>query len=337
MFNERTIELSQSFEFPTNYFLYGTSSSKSKNIASHENQLSTLNVRSKIKAAYYKLVWAIDQQQIEQENLALAEEFTNKAEIRLNVGEGTHLESLTAKVEYTEALNNLEKQKNLVLEANAELNYTLGNSQRVITVYKPTDSLNYEELGIDVQNLIDNSSTNNPEILISELSADKASVDKTLAWSGLLPSFRLAYAKQTLEGNNNYYGASFGISIPVWFLFEQRGKIQEASAQANISEYELEQTRSRVLVKIRKAYTQFTNEQKQVRLYRLNLLPQSEEIYSTAYKSYEAGEITYIEFLQAKQILTNTKSNYLQSLLNYNLAIIDLELAAGYELKEWSN
>lgn len=335
-FNERTIEISQSFEFPTNYFLYGSKYSNNEESVKKENLLSILNVTYKIKSAYHKLIWALDQQKIEHDNLSLAEEFLQKAGIRFNVGEGTNLELLTAKVQYTEALNNIEKQKNQILLANAELNFAIGNPQDRLANYKPTGNLDFVEFEIDEQKLVNDSFEKNPEILISSLSVERASIEKSLAWSSLLPNLNLSYLKQTLEGNINYYGASFGISIPVWFLFDQRGKIQEASAGFNISESELEQTRNRILLNIKQAYTQFFNEQKQVQLYRLNLLPQAEEVYTTANKSYEAGEITYIEFLQAKQLLTNSKSNYLKSLLDYHLAILELELAAGFDIKEWS-
>jgi len=59
-----------------------------------------------------------------------------KSEIRQNVGEGTNIERLTAKVQFSEAQNNLEIAKNELKTAFAELNYTLGYSkQTVIQLY----------------------------------------------------------------------------------------------------------------------------------------------------------------------------------------------------------
>lgn len=257
-----------------------------------------------------------------------------KAEIRYNVGEGTNLELLTAKVQYTESLNNVARQKNEVIQANTELNFVLGNDQTGSRIYNPAGKLEYTELNYDETDLINNSFNNNAEIKIGELTVSKSSTENSLAWSGLLPGFNLAYSKQTLEGNDNYYGASFGISVPLWFLFDQRGRIQETSANESIAEYELQLIRNKVRVQIIKAYTRFKNQQKQMQMYKTDLLPLSDEVYSTALKSYEAGEITYLEFLQAKQILINSKSNYLKTLLDYNLSIVDLETAAGFELNK---
>lgn len=333
-FTERAIEVSQSFDFPTNYFLQGSLYSNEKEITQYEYNLIRLDVTGRIKTAYYNLVWAKEQLKIEEENLTLTEDFLKKAEIRYNVGEGTNLELLTAKVQYTESLNSVARQKNDLLQANAELNFILGKDQTQKYQYTPVDALEYEELNYDETGLINKAFTNNAKIKISELTVSKSSTENTLAWSSLLPGFNLAYSKQTLEGKDNYYGASFGVSVPLWFMFDQRGKIQETSANESIAEYELQLTQHKVRLRINKAYTQFNNQQKQVQLYKTDLLPQSEEVYYAASKSYEAGEITYLEFLQAKQILINSKSNYLKTLLDYNLSLIELETAAGFELKK---
>lgn len=333
-FTERAIEVSQSFDFPTNYFLQGALYSKEKEITQYEHNLIRLDVTGRIKTAYYNLVWAKEQLKIEEENLALTEDFMKKAEIRYNVGEGTNLELLTAKVQYTESLNSVARQKNEVLQTNAELNFILGQNQFEIYDYNPVDDLKYEELNYDEVSLVNKSLNDNAEIKIGELTVSKSSTENSLAWTSLLPGFNLAYSKQTLEGNDNYYGASFGVSVPLWFMFDQRGKIQETSANESIAEYELQLTKSKVRLRINKAYTQFNNQKKQVQLYKTDLLPQAEEVYYTASKSYEAGEITYLEFLQAKQILINSKSNYLKTLLDYNLSLIELETAAGFELNK---
>ena len=80
------------------------------------------------------------------------------------------------------------------------------------------------------------------------------------------------------------------------------------------------------------AFTDHENNLKQVKLYVSDILPQAEEIYRTAIKSYEAGEITYIEFLQAKQTLINSRNNYINILFNYNRSIFTIEEIVGKSL-----
>jgi cobalt-zinc-cadmium resistance protein CzcA len=96
-YGEKTVEISQSVEFPTNYFLRGSKYSKEIDIAKNELALAKLCVVSTVKKSYFKVLALQEQVQIAQENLAIAQDFVKKAGVRYAVGEGTNLERLTAK------------------------------------------------------------------------------------------------------------------------------------------------------------------------------------------------------------------------------------------------
>jgi outer membrane protein TolC len=148
----------------------------------------------------------------------------------------------------------------------------------------------------------------------------------------LLPDFNISYFKQTRDGDNGFYGASFGISVPLWFLFENRGRIQEAAAIVNIAESELQLLKNEVYLRLRSAFNDYENDLRQVNLYISDILPQAEEVYRTATASYDAGDITYIEFLQARQTLISANSNYVNVLFNYYRSIFTLEETIGQRL-----
>ncbi len=82
----------------------------------------------------------------------------------------------------------------------------------------------------------------------------------------------------------------------------------------------------------RKAYINLKNSEKQILLFSNTLIPESEEIFRVANASYRIGEITYIEFLQAKQTLITTKESYISALRDYNLNLIELEKSIGRKL-----
>lgn len=329
-YSEKTLAVSQSFEFPSNYFLKGSKYNKEEEIAVYKLNLTERSVINQVKTSYYKVLAKQYQVKSAEENLLISEDFFKKAEIRQNVGEGTNLERLTAKVQYTEAQNNLEVAKNELTTAFAELNYSLGyGKQSYEANYDLTDTLVFVEHKISIEQIYKSLEETNPQIKIAELKYGIASVEKGLAWSSILPNINLAYFKQARDGNNGFYGASFGISVPLWFMFDQRGKIQEATANQSISESELQLTKNEIALKIKSAFTDHENNIKQVKLYVNEIVPQAEEIYRTAIKSYDAGEITYIEFLQAKQTLINAKNNYINVLYNYNRSIFTLEEIVG--------
>ncbi|HZW39048.1 MAG TPA: TolC family protein [Ignavibacteriaceae bacterium] len=335
--SERTIEISQSFEFPSNYFLKGNKLNKEEDITYYKLKQTENSIISKILSAYSNVLAKKEQLKIAEENLSVAEEFSRKAEIKYNVGEGTNIEKLTAKVQYTEALNNVEILKNDLKSTYAELNYSLGSNNND-EIYKLNDSLFFN--GGDTltfEKYFELASLLNLDIKIAEIQVNSSSIDKSLAWSSLLPSLNLSYYKQSRDGNNGFYGAGFGISIPLWFMFENKGLIQEASAEEEIAKSELQIIKNEVYLKLKKAFNEHQNNIKQVRLYQTNILPQADEIFRSASASYDAGEISYLEFLQARQTFINAKSNYINILLNNVLSNLELINITGLEMTQLFN
>jgi outer membrane protein TolC len=333
-YGEKTVGVGQPVEFPSNYFLRGSKYSIEKDIAINEFSLVQHRVVSSVKKSYFNVLALQEQVKIAQENLAIARNFVQKAEIRYSVGEGTNLEKLTAKVTYTEALNNVEIRQNHLISAFAELNYALGYGKGESKSYQLTDSLTFFPFGFLPDQLLNDAIAANPQLKINKLRVDSYSAEKALAWSSLLPNFNLScFSKQVREDAKEYYGASLGISIPLWFMLDQRGRIQEATANASAAIAEMRSANNAVYTQTQAAFAEFKHEEKQVQLYVQNLLPQAEEIFRTAASSYEAGEITYIEFLQAQQTLINSKGNYANALLSYNLSIVAIEETIGKTIK----
>ena len=332
-YGERTIGISQSIDFPTTYVHRNTKFSIEKNIAVHERAQYEREVIATVKKAYFTMLAVQAQTKLAQENCAIAEEFFKKAEIRHSVGEGSNLEKLTAKATYSEAQNAVELQNNYLVSACADLNVALGYGKEDSKAFRLTDTLSFYAFDVSLGELIDDADTTNPLLQISKLRVDSYAAEKSLAWSALLPNFNVGYFnKKVRDDATSYYGASFGMSIPLWFMLDQRGKIKEASANMTTAKNELQTAHNEVYAKIQTAFAEFLYEKKQIELYEKDLLPQATEIFATADKSYRAGEITYIEFLLAQQTLRQSRGNYVTALLAYNLSIVALEEALGKSL-----
>ncbi|MBE0538096.1 MAG: TolC family protein [Ignavibacterium sp.] len=337
-YSERTFAISQSIEFPTNYFLKGNKYSKEEEIAFEQYLLKKYELVKQIKSAYYKVLADQSIVKYSEENLIISDDFYKKAQIRYNVGEGTNLEELTAKVQLSEAKNKLEIAKNNLNTSLAELNYVLGyGNQNKTSSILLTDSLIYTEHNLSLETAYQTAEETNPQIKKAELNNGIAGVEKTLAWSSLLPNINFAYFKQSRDGDNGFYGASFGVSVPLWFIMDQRGAIQEASANESISEAFLRQTKNEIKLKLKNAYTSYINNQQQIKTYNDDILPQTEEVYRTAIKSYDAGELSYLEYMQVKQLVINARENYITALFNYNNSLFVLEEIIGKNIYELEN
>ncbi|MBK8943642.1 MAG: TolC family protein [Ignavibacteriae bacterium] len=336
-YSEKTFSILQTFEFPTNYFLKGNKLSNEKVIANYQHIQKERQIIAEVKTAYYNVLTKQELIKYAKENLSISEDFYNKAKIRYNVGEGTNIELLTAKVQLSEANNKLNISENEFRISLTELNFLLGNESTKHNNYILTDTLEFKLFNLNLDDIYSLSSNSNPSIKIAELNIDISSVERTIAWSSLLPNFNLAYFRQDLDGNGGFYGASFGIEIPLWFLFEQRGNIKEANAKHLISDALYIQTKNEISLIAKNAYMFFLAASQQLSTYTNDILPQAEEVYRAGKNSYDVGELTYLEYLQVKQLLNSAKENYIVALFNYNKSIASLEEILGKNINELEN
>jgi outer membrane protein TolC len=334
-YGERYVGISQTFDFPTTIALRGTSLASEADATGADFLTTSLSITMQVKLAYYGVLAKQQQLILAEENLSIADDFARKAEIRYNVGEGTHLEQLTARVQRTQARNAADVAGNELHLATAELNFVLGRGkEHVNQELALTDSLVYRPRSFLLESLLEQAQQFNPGLQSARFKLGAASVNRTIAWSSILPSFTLSYARQVQGSNASLYGVSLGISLPIWFLLDQRGQVEEAAATFGMAQSDLLSKGNFVSLDVQNAFREFTNDERQVQLYNSDLLPQADEVYRAAAMSYQAGEITYIEYLQARQTLVSARSTYIDALYHYNTAIARLENAVGKSLTE---
>jgi len=332
-YEERSLELNQSIEFPLKTVYKGEQLSSAVDIVKAENEVASLNILTEIRKAYIVLLEKQALIKIAEENLAVAEEFKSKSAIRFNVGEATNLEKLTADVQYAQAVNNLDVLKNQYKIALTDLLYSAGIKTGYEN-YNPvlTDSLTYVPFTGRIESVIQKTISTNPSLYLYELKKSDSHIGRKLAVSSYLPDFTVGYKSQSINGVNDYYGINLGISVPLWFLFDQKGKVREADAEIKISENEYDETRLSIISSAKKSFINLKNSEKQITLYRNTLIPESEEIFRVASAGYRVGDITYLEFLQAKQTMITAKEGYISSLKEYNLNLTELEKSIGRKL-----
>ncbi len=103
--------------------------------------------------------------ELAEENLAIADDFARKAEIRYNVGEATNLERLTAAVQRTQARNALEVAQNDLKVSLGELYYALGRTkEEQLNKIILTDSLVYQPITETLEQLTERAFAVNPQL-----------------------------------------------------------------------------------------------------------------------------------------------------------------------------
>ena len=334
-FGERVLGVSQSFDFPTTTVLRGSALTAEIRASEADSRSVAFAIRMQVTDAYYGVLAKQQRLTLAEENLRIAVDFEQKATIRHAVGEGTNLEQLTARVQKTQAQSELETSHNELGKAVNELHFALGRgTHQPDKEFLLLDSLVYQSQAYEIDSMLAHAHRSNSQLQAASFRLAVAADNRGIAWSSLLPSFNASYARYRFAEGTTAYGVALGISVPVWFLFDHRGQIQEATAMYSKAEAELTARRNLVDAQVRNAVLDFRNADRQVRLYQEELLPQVEEIHRVAVSSYQAGESGYLEYLQARQTLVSVRASAINTLYAYHSAVARLEYAIGTPINE---
>jgi outer membrane protein, heavy metal efflux system len=323
---ERTIALSQTIEFPAAYPLRGMQQSA----LLREGESSLVSTRSaiatEVKVLYATVQALLLQRDLALENRALAEDFSKKTRVRADLGEGTELEALTARMLAMQSENGVENAMMDLSAARGALLTALGVpvSDRD-AAFSLSDTMAYAPFPLRHAEVVDRVVQGAATIRAAESRASAASTALALAWTSLLPSFTATYAWQRQDGIPNLHGFAFGVSLPLWFAFDQRGQIEEAQAGRLAAAHEVDAVRNSVARDAAASLLELKKSERQVLLYRSDILPQALRVYSVAAASWEAGEISSLELLQARQALSAVKGAAIDALLDYQIAWARLE------------
>jgi cobalt-zinc-cadmium resistance protein CzcA len=329
-YTERTIGVTQSFEFPTNYFLRGSVLASNRDALQAMGKQAERRLIRKIRNSYFA-AWATQRKlQYARDNIALSDSIMAKVEVRARVGEAPPLEVLTARVQQSEARNDLMTARNDLAVAYAELNNAMGLSRMEFdTSVVLTDSLVAISRPTNIDSLRVLVEESNPQLRAARARMEGATASRALAWSTLLPGFTVSYFNKMRDGVKDYYGASLGITVPLWFIMNTRGQVEESQAGIALAEAEFAATRNTLLVELHTAVSNLQNNANSVRLYETDLIPQAEEVYRTANRGYATGDLSYLEYLQARLTLLAARRNYLTALLMYVHSVTLLDELTG--------
>jgi cobalt-zinc-cadmium efflux system outer membrane protein len=289
--------------------------------------LIRLEVIFQVRRAFYELLLAGEKLGYAKQDLELAQDYLQKAEVRLAAGDVSKVEVLRAKVEALSAASAVRVAENDVNLAKARLNYHLarGKSDPVqVTgqLHLPFQELYLADLQTEALRL-------RPELRRLRLSVDRETLVQEQARLSRLPDLDLNVSRHRLEGLPTTW--SFTVSAPLPFLFQQRQKAEIAESQANARalQRESEQARNTILVEVEEAHTSARKARDQIQLYQSEILPQAQEVLEMFTFSYQEGEIGGIELIEARRTLNASRRSFADALLEYALALGTLEKAVG--------
>jgi len=142
--------------------------------------------------------------------------------------------------------------------------------------------------------------------------------------SVLVPDFYFGYFNQKIDGLTGYQGVEAGVSLPLWFMPQQKkiasSKIEYKKNEFNVAEQEAQRQKQ-----IRNVTGEMEMINEKLAFYRDNLVPVADSTEIAVIELYNSGDISYIELTRNLGNATSIREEYLDIIKTYNINAFELQ------------
>ena len=302
-------------------------------------QLTKIELRARVKGTYLELTYLTERLKLLARQDSLLVAFRRATEVRQRTGEGTALEVATA--------------DNLIGEVRNQLALTEADRQIALTglqtLLNTTSSIGLPDGPLarrPLPLLADSALAQNPTLALLRQQASIAEGQIAVEQARLRPDYSVGYFNQSLIGTQNidgpggvpqdryfgggkrFQGVQVGVSIPL-FQKAQRARIESARLGQQLAEASLTFNQRNLQGELAAAVQEVRKQQASLSYYEQTGLPVARRLAEGAEKLFRAGEAGYLEYAQALTRAYQTQTGYLDTINQYNQAVVALEQLVG--------
>lgn len=307
--------LQQEFKFPSQY-------TAARAVRKAEVQISQLEKDKLIEEKLYQLQTAhqtylllTEKLEIYQQLDSLYSKFDYAASKKYELGESTYLEKLTA--------ISKAKQLNLNLELIRKEQISVLNKIKNLLQIKEDFKIAETNLEVLLE-LPEFNASQTPTYQLQAAKTERNQQELKLNRRELLPDFSLGY----FQSNNSnlskaLYGYQVGLKIPLFFG-AQKNEIRIAKMQLEESELSEELIKQSLFLKHENLDLNRAQKEKELAYYQEEGNQLSAQLLHLASRSYEEGEIDFLQYVQTLEHAGEIQMAYLEALYEYNQIILEL-------------
>ena len=132
---------------------------------------------------------------------------------------------------------------------------------------------------------------------------------------------------------DRFTGVQAGITIPLWFV-PHVAKIKAARLKEQIVKNDAANFNKMLESKYKSLLSEYATYTTSVDYYEQQAIPEANMIIDQLTRSYKAGAVDYLDYINGLGRALTIKLNYLDALNHYNQTAIALECIAGVENKK---
>jgi cobalt-zinc-cadmium efflux system outer membrane protein len=292
-----------------------------------------LDVLAKTRAAYFRLVNAHVQLELNRKNLVSLRQIAEVSRSRYEVGKSNAAEPLAAEVEASKLLESEQDILRNISAEQSQLN-VLMNRDAFAPLGQPEET-QIKSLHISMEQSRELAVANRPEIKIAQARVDMERSRLDLSRRNWIPDPAIKVEAQRY--NDSAQAASevdAGVSFTVPWVNPGKysAAVREAKENLAAAQHEFERTNAESLGALRDALEKVHTTKHHVELFREELVPQARQAFEANQFAYETGKASFLEWITAQRNLRDLEAMGQQHIADYYVALAELEAVIGTDL-----
>ena len=233
------------------------------------------------------------------------------------------------KFKFDTEVANSEKDYELAVR---DLRVTLGGDYRTMDIEVAGTIDYYQPYDFSFVELRDKALAARPDLKAAQLSERAADASIRLQDAQRIPDLTLGTGINQVPAGGSTYDFAVGINLPVHD--RNQGERAKALIEKKKAQNQQQLISNQVLSDVDKALVAFENQKRRVELYRSGVLTKVNDIQNLTEFSLKAGESSTLELLDAIRTRRETLAAFYQTLFDYQVSLLDLELATATPLQK---
>ncbi|ASV31592.1 MULTISPECIES: CusA/CzcA family heavy metal efflux RND transporter [Flavobacteriaceae] len=327
--------VSQRINFPT---VYSSQFKLAKAKVKSSEQLKAIeknDLIADVKSAYLRYVFLVENERLLQRQDSLFSNLERSSSRRYETGESTKLESVTSATKSMQIKNKLQQNEADLKIAKKRLQVIL-NTEDNISV--SDEELLPRDIELDIES---QSIKKSPLYVYLKQQLEVRKRETNVERNKMLPDLMFGYNSQTFNGIQTMSGTNeslnsddrfsffqVGLAIPI-FPSGHRSKIKAAKIEEDIAQSKIELNQTQLEGELQNLLQEYYKLQGTLNYYQNEALPQAELIIDNSEKSFKSGNVSYAQYLQNLTLANDIRTDYLNTLYQYNQSIIVIEALLG--------
>jgi cobalt-zinc-cadmium efflux system outer membrane protein len=298
-------------------------------LARGQFQMVVWQLTNDLKRKFYTVVLNQALLNLAQENETTFAEIVKHTTELVNAGEisGLDLERVEVeKLKFDTDLANAERDYEVALR---DLRFALGGDYRATDI-AITGSIDYEPHQFAHDELLDLALAARPDLKAAKLSERAADANIRLQNAQRIPDLTLGGGVEQVPTGTSSYTFGVGIELPV--SNRNQGERAKALIEKNKAQTQQQFLTNQVMSDVDKALVAFEKQKYRVNLYRTGVITKVNDIQDKTQIALKAGESSTLELLDAIRTRRDTLAGFYQTLFDYQMSLLDLELATATPL-----